>query len=123
MLASRLRGGLKVYFLTHEERDEKTRKMKTLGKLLDDKITPEGLSTIVLFSDVAPGEPGKGQQYFFMTQNDGQACAKSPRGMFPMHFPNDLSMITKRIDEYYIEKISDWRESKLKIAELSVRKK
>jgi hypothetical protein len=123
VLASRLRPGLKVYFLTHEEADEKTRKMKTLGKLLDDKITPEGLSTIVLFSGVSQGEPGKGQQYFFMTQNDGIACAKSPRGMFPTYIPNDLGMITKRIDEYYIEKVRNWEDSKLKLAELSIRRK
>lgn len=123
VIASRMRGGLKVYFLTHEEADEKTRKMKTLGKLLDDKITPEGLSTIVLFTGVAPGDPGKGQQYFFMTQNDGVACAKSPRGMFPMYIANDLDLVSKRIDEYYEGKVNKWEDSKLKISEIAVKRK
>jgi hypothetical protein len=121
--ASRMRGGMKVYFLTHEEADDKTRKMKTLGKLLDDKITPEGLSTIVFFTGVQPGEPGKGQQYFFLTQNDGIACAKSPRGMFPTYITNDLNLVSKRIDEYYIEKVRTWEQSKLKISEVGVKRK
>lgn len=127
VLASRLRGGLKVYILSHEEQDDqgRVRKMKTLGKLLDDKLTPEGLSTIVLFSGVAPGgDPGKqSQQYFFQTQNDGVACAKSPRGMFPFFIPNDLKIVSERIDEYYEKKVKDWEKSELKLQELNIKRR
>lgn len=101
ILASRLRGGLKVYLLAHEEETELERKMKTLGKLLDDKITPEGLSTIVLFGDVK-GTKGA-RKYYFSTQSDGKSSAHSPEGMFPYAIPNDLALISARIDEYYNE--------------------
>lgn len=97
--ASKLRGGLKVFILAHEESTPTERKMKTLGKLLDEKLTPEGLSTMVLFSGVQKGD--KSNTYFFQTQNDGIANAKSPMGMFPTEIPNDLQLISQRIDEYY----------------------
>jgi len=126
VIASKLRGGLKVYVLSHEETVTSgasvvERKMKTLGKLLDDKLTPEGLSTIVFFSGVSAGDPGKPREYFFLTQHDGVACAKSPRGMFPLLISNDLKLISDRIDEYYVGKVRKWEESKLKITEMKAR--
>ena len=97
--ATKLRAGLKVYVLAHEEETETERRMKTLGKLLNDKITPEGLSTIVLYSDVT-GERDN-RKYFFSTQSDGVTNAKSPFEMFPAQIPNDLKLVSSRIDEYY----------------------
>jgi len=73
--------------------------MKTLGKLLDDKVTPEGLSTIVLWADVV-GERDS-RKYIFSTQSDGVTNAKSPFDMFPSQIPNDLNKVAQRIDEYY----------------------
>jgi len=100
VLATKLRPGLKIYFLAHEEETASgERKMKTLGKLLDDKITPEGLSTIVLYGDVV-GERDN-RKYIFTTQSDGYTNAKSPFGMFPSQIPNDLRKVSDRIDEYY----------------------
>ncbi len=99
ILATKLRPGLKVFFLTHEEETPTERKMKTLGKLLDDKITPEGISTIVLYSDVIGNQDKR--TYIFSTQSDGYTNAKSPYLMFPTQIPNDFLLITKRIDEYY----------------------
>jgi len=100
ILATKLRPGLKIYFLTHEEETTSgERKMKTLGKLLDDKITPEGLSTIVLYSDVVGERDAR--KYIFTTQSDGFTNAKSPYGMFPSQIPNDLRKVSDRIDEYY----------------------
>lgn len=99
ILSSRLRAGLKVFILSHEEETELERKIKTLGKLLDDKITPEGLSTIVLFGDVK-GTKGA-RKYYFTTQSDGKSSAHTPAGMFPYAIPNDLSLVSRRIDEYY----------------------
>jgi len=99
ILATKLRGSLKVFFLTHEEDTGTERKMKTLGKLLDDKVTLEGLSTIVLFAEtVAENEHHK---YYLSTQSDGYTTAKSPFDMFPDKIPNDLNLVSKRIDEYY----------------------
>ena len=100
ILSTKLRPGLKVYFITHEEETNTgERKMKTLGRLLDDKITPEGLSTIVLYADVI-GERDN-RKYIFTTQSDGYTNAKSPFGMFPPQIPNDLDVVSRRIDEYY----------------------
>lgn len=99
ILATKLRAGLKVYFLTHEEDTGTERKMKTLGKLLDDKITPEGLSTIVLYNDVSGERDAR--RYFFSTQSDGVTNAKSPFDMFPAQIPNDLLLVSNRVDEYY----------------------
>ena len=99
-LATKLRGGLKVFFLTHEEETSTgERKMKTLGKLLDEKITPEGLSAIVLYGDVVNDEQKR--TYYFSTQSDGYTNAKSPFDMFPPKIPNDLKLVSDRIDEYY----------------------
>lgn len=99
ILATKLRSGLKVLFLAHEEETPTERKMKTLGKLLDDKITPEGISTIVLYSEVIGNQDKR--TYIFSTQSDGYTNAKSPLGMFPSQIPNDFLLVTKRIDEYY----------------------
>lgn len=97
MAASNLRDDLTVIFMSHLERkDDGSEKVKTIGKLLDEKITVEGLFTIVLTTRVEQSE------YFFETQNNGRNTTKSPRGMFKeSKIPNDLSIVTKAINEYY----------------------
>lgn len=100
LLGTKLRPGLKVFVLAHEEETQSgERKMKTLGKLLDEKLTPEGMSTIVLYAD-AEGEKDK-RRFFFTTQSDGYTNAKSPMEMFPLRIPNDLKLVADRVDEYY----------------------
>lgn len=100
VLSGKLRSDLTVFFLAHEEETASgERKMKTLGKLLDDKITPEGLATIVLYADVIGNKDNR--EYVFSTQSDGFTNAKSPRGMFPNVIPNDLYLVAKRMEEYY----------------------
>jgi hypothetical protein len=89
---------LRVYFLTHSQQDEygSNVKMKTLGKLLDEKVTIEGLFTIVLRSHVQDG------RYFFTTQNDGTDTVKSPIGLFEsFEIDNDLKEIDGLICNYY----------------------
>jgi hypothetical protein len=113
ILATKLRPGLKVFFLTHEEDTGTERKMKTLGKLLDDKVTLEGLSTTVLFSEVVADDTKRA--YYFTTQSDGYTTAKSPFDMFPYRMVNDLDVVGKRIDEYY--KGVALKDSKLKFIE------
>jgi hypothetical protein len=87
----------RVYFLSHIERDNNGfEKVKTIGKLLDEKITVEGLFTIVLKTAVRDG------QYYFTTHNSGSDTVKSPLGMFDEDtVPNDLDFIDTRICEYY----------------------
>lgn len=102
--ARSLRRDLNIIILTHSETQPETgrRKVKTVGKMTDEKITLEGLATIVLFTSVEPN-PETGQvQYLFETQNDGSTTAKSPEGMFKTKkVPNDLGQVVKTITEYF----------------------
>ncbi len=87
-----------VYFLQHTEvsSDGSTTKAKTIGKMLDEKISLEGMCTIVLRTDVEDGT------YSFRTQNSGQDTVKSPVGMFDSDLiPNDLKYVDQKIREYY----------------------
>ena len=87
-----------VYFLQHTETsaDGSTTKAKTIGKMLDEKISLEGMCTIVLRTDVEDGT------YSFRTQNSGQDTVKSPVGMFESDLiPNDLKYVDQKIREYY----------------------
>lgn len=95
-----LRDDLIVFFLFHDERsDDGGRKIKTIGKLLDDKITLEGLFTIVLYTSVISDKSGN--KYSFVTQTDGNNTAKSPKGMFETTLiPNDLKLVIQAIKEY-----------------------
>ena len=85
-----------VYFLHHVETDENGRlKAKTLGKMLDNQLTVEGLFTIVLLCQV------EGSEHFFITNSDGTNPAKSPMEMFEPRIDNDLKMVDETIREYY----------------------
>lgn len=87
----------RVYFLSHTEtaEDGKTR-MKTVGKLLSEKLTIEGLFTIVLRTRVFNGA------YQFSTQNSGSDTVKSPLGLFgEPDIDNDLATIDRLIVDYY----------------------
>jgi hypothetical protein len=104
--ARELREDLKVIFLSHDEiiteNFQPKRKIKTIGKLLDDKVTLEGLFTVVLFTEIIKNQNEEGLKYTFITQNDGTTTAKSPRGMFEeMHIPNDLVDVIAKMNAYY----------------------
>lgn len=86
-----------VYFLSHIQRDEQGHeKIKTMGKMLDEKITIEGLFTTVLKTSVQDGK------YYFITQNNGLDTVKSPMGMFDSYaIDNDLKYVDTKIRNYY----------------------
>lgn len=90
------RNDLYIFILSHTELDSLGRsKCKTIGKMLDEKITLEGMFTIVLHSIIENG------QYKFLTQNDGIHIAKSPMEMFDRSLiDNDLNIIKQRIADY-----------------------
>lgn len=86
-----------VYFMGHSDIDSNgNEKFKTIGKLLDEKITLEGMFTIVLKTVVTDGK------YQFSTRNSGQDTVKTPMGMFsePL-IDNDLAAVDKAIRDYY----------------------
>jgi hypothetical protein len=87
----------RVYLMSHTDTNDAGRtKAKTIGKLLDEKITVEGLVSIVLRTHVING------QYVFSTRNSGSDTVKTPLGMFDEdHIPNDLMVVDKAITDYY----------------------
>jgi hypothetical protein len=109
--AKTLRDDLKVIILAHTEEvsinGETHIQMKTFGKMFRQTVTPEGYFSIVLMADPAFDDLSHdgATEYRFRTQTTGRDPAKSPKGMFPYHIPNDLSMVVNRIDEYYSEGI------------------
>lgn len=103
-----LRDDLKIFVLTHSDTtpgefgSNPTIKIKTIGKLLDDKINPMGLFTVLLFTDVLKKDNGE-MEYRLVTNNDGVYPAKSPMEMFEKYIPNDLKLVAESIDKYYNE--------------------
>lgn len=95
--ATDLPDDVRVYVLSHtEETDSGQTKMKTLGKMLDDKVVLEGMVTIVLQTDVMD------RDYRFITQSNGRNTCKSPIGMFEEDtIPNDLAAVDRAITAYY----------------------
>ena len=86
-----------VYFLMHIDRDDAgNEKVKTIGKLLDEKITVEGMFTVVLKSIVKDGV------YSFTTQSNGHDTVKSPLGMFPTYeIDNDLKAVDNIVRAFW----------------------
>ena len=96
-----------TYFLMHPEYDDQGRmKPKTIGKMLDNQLCIEGMFPIVLVAERM--EDG----YRFVTQTDGQNCAKSPMGLFDSPtVDNDLKMVDTAIREYWgMAPLSDGHE-------------
>lgn len=88
---------VRVYILSHTEETEAGQiKMKTIGKMLDDKITLEGMVTIVLRAVV------QDRNHFFSTRNNGSDTTKAPMGMFNDDLiENDLAAVDAAICDYY----------------------
>lgn len=86
-----------VYLVFHEEtNDDGTNKIRTIGKLLDQKVCLEGMATVVLRAVV------KGDKHVFVTQNDGYSIAKSPEGMFSeLEIDNDLKAVDTAMRSFY----------------------
>lgn len=86
-----------VYMILHEEtNDYGDTRLRTIGKLLNDKVCIEGMSAIVLRCVTM------GTEHFFRTQTDGSDITKSPEGMFDgERIDNDLKAVDERIREFY----------------------
>ena len=86
-----------VYWMFHEETSETGEvKIRTIGKLLDQKVTLEGMVTICLHSVVKNGK------HIFITQSDGMDISKSPEGLWSeLEIPNDLKAVDTAIRKYW----------------------
>jgi len=100
-----LREGITFVMIGHAEQSldlqgNRRLKFKTVGKLVDNVITMEGMFTVVLFTDVGLDAEGK-TSYNFITQSDGTTTAKSPKGMFTdLKIPNDIKDVINKVNEY-----------------------
>ena len=86
-----------VYFLHHTDTDANGKiKAKTIGRMLDEKLTVEGLFDIVLRTVVdADG-------HWFLTKTNGYDTVKTPEEMFDAdRIPNDLAAVDTAIRKYY----------------------
>lgn len=85
-----------VYFLHHTETTENGKvKAKTIGKMLDNHLTLEGLFSVVLLCET------DGNRHYFVTQSDGYTTAKSPMEMFDKEIDNDLKAVDSAIRAYW----------------------
>lgn len=86
-----------VYFLMHSEvGDDGRLKAKTLGKLIDNHYTLEGLFPVVLMANSTK------ERHWFTTVNDGGSTVKAPMGMFEQaEIDNDLKAVDAAIRSYW----------------------
>jgi len=71
-------------------------RMKTVGKMVDQTLVPEGFFTVVLRALII------NDQYVFSTKSNGFDCVKSPEGMFDNEaVDNDLSVVDAAIFNYF----------------------
>lgn len=94
--ASELRSDIVCFILSHSSCDDLGKvKAKTIGKLLDEKISIEGMFTLVLHSVIRDGS------YKFLTNTEGGLLAKSPMEMFDkILIDNDLNFVRTTHEEY-----------------------
>lgn len=92
-----------VYIIMHEDtNDYGDTKLRTIGKLLDQKVCIEGMATTVLRCVT------QDKEHYFLTRTDGSDITKSPEGMFEDEkIPNDLKLVTDKIRDYYSEDKED----------------
>lgn len=99
-----MRDDLNFILMTHDDEEDGKSKIKTLGKMLDDKVNLAGLFTVVLYTTTKTSM--QGTQYFFVTNKhiDDRGIhimAKSPIGMFEEKLiPNDMGFVLEKIEEY-----------------------
>lgn len=99
----KMRSDVNFIVLTHSDTDKDGNyKMKTIGKMLDEKVTLQGLFTVVLYGKETYDATNKTTSKQFVTNFDGQYPSKSPVGMFKeLYIPNDLGLVVSTINNYY----------------------
>lgn len=92
-----LREDLICFIMSHTELSHAgVIKTKTVGKMVDDKVSIEGRISTVLHARVVEGK------FKFLTQFDGLHMSKTSMGMFDdMYIDNDLQFVRDRMIEYF----------------------
>lgn len=86
-----------VYIMLHEDTNEQgDTKIRTIGKLIDNKVCLEGMVTVCIR---CMSDEGK---HFFRTQTDGYDITKTPEDMFKsVEIDNNLKLVDETIREFY----------------------
>lgn len=85
-----------TYLLMHVEDDGSGHeKVKTVGRMLDEKFCIEGACPVVIDCVVRDGK------HLFVTANDGTNLAKAPMGSLPDEMDNDLKLVDTRLRDYW----------------------
>ena len=88
-----------VYIILHEDTsDTGETKLRTIGKLIDNKVCLEGMVTICLR---CMSDHGK---HFFRTQTDGYDITKAPEDLFSAdetEIDNNLKLVDDKIRDFY----------------------
>lgn len=97
------RKDLVPYVLSHSDLNQNGKiGLKTVGKLLEEKIYIEGKFPLILHALTS------NEKYKFLTQNDGLHIAKTPMGMFEEKLiDNDLQFVRNKMTEYFDEEFKD----------------
>lgn len=102
----KMRTSLDIFLLTHTsetgEGKEKKMTLKTIGRMLEEKFTFEGIFMPVLVAEKKWSPSKKRNEYFFYTTPHSQeSIAKSPLGMFEeARIPNDLSIVKDALKNF-----------------------
>ena len=86
-----------VYIILHEDTDDfGTTKLRTIGKLIDNKVCLEGMVTICIRCMSNAGK------HYFRVKTDGSDITKTPEDMFEeAEIENDLKLVDTTIRNYY----------------------
>lgn len=97
--ASELAPEKRVYIMGHTTKGEdEVVRIKTVGRLLDEKLVPEARFSIVLRTHV---DRANGR-YTFLTHNSGFDTVKTPIGLFDNdEIDNDLAAVDRAICDFY----------------------
>lgn len=100
------RDDLNIIFTFHEEKlvgadGTAHRSIRTIGKLLNEKYTIEGIFTVLFYSTVEYDINGN-PEYKFATNRTKDLPAKSPMGMFEeLYIDNNMNEILEVMNAYY----------------------
>lgn len=99
MALKELRDDLIPIVMAHSELDQTGfARLKTVGKLLSEKMDFEGEFEMCLHARVEDG------QYLFQTQQDGEYMARTPMEMFDeLLIPNDLLTVINAVKSYFFD--------------------
>lgn len=77
-------------------------KLKTIGKMLEEKLTLEGMFSVVLQAGKEKNSETEKLEGFFITNSDDKSIVKSPEEMFStIKIPNDLLFVKNAMEEFY----------------------